>query len=176
MSPAEAAAIDLEEPDWRERFEDHCLRWPRLPRYRAEDSAFEATLTDWRRFHSSEDESEGKRRPAPAVEGIIALARLRLFPPRNLIKDIPRDGKLLEEDLGDAHMWLQIAGRAWRIVAIEDKTLILDSFGEQKQIDLSRAKWTAYTEAALAALRAAHGNGGPECHDEAPDSPEGRRC
>jgi hypothetical protein len=83
---------------------------------------------------------------------MIALAKLRIFPPRNLIKDVPRDGKCYEPDLGDDHLWLQIAGRAWRIVAIEDKMLILDSFGEDKQIDLNRARWEANTNAALAAM------------------------
>ena len=159
MSPAEAGAIELEEPDWRERFEEHARRWPKLPRYLAEDSAFEATLKDWRIFHATTVEVKGKpmRRPAGAVEAMIALAGMRIFPPRNLIKDVPRDGKCYEPDIGDDHCWLQIAGRAWRIVAIEDRMLILDSFGEDKQIDLNKAKWDKYLEAALAALDAARG-------------------
>jgi hypothetical protein len=37
-------------------------------------------------------------------------------------------------------------------VTIEDRMLILDSFGEDKQIDLNRAKWEANTNAALAAM------------------------
>lgn len=33
MTPAEAAAIQYEEPDWRWLFEEQCQRWPKLPRY-----------------------------------------------------------------------------------------------------------------------------------------------
>lgn len=159
MSPAEAGALEFEEPDWRERFEEHCRRWPKWPRYLAEDSAFESTLKDWRLFHATTVEVNGemKRRPAGAVEAMIALAGLRIFPPRNLIKDVPRDGKCYEPDVGDDHMWLQIAGRAWRIVGVESRMLLLDSFGESKQIDLNKAKWEKYTEAALAAMAAARG-------------------
>jgi hypothetical protein len=154
VTPREAGELELEEPNWRDRFESHCERWPRLPRYLQEDSAFEATLLDWRRFHWTPIEVEGKlkKRPAGATQAIVALAKLRIFPPRNLIKDVPRDGKCYEPDLGDDHLWLQIAGRAWRIVAIEDKMLILDSFGEDKQIDLNRARWKENTDAALAAM------------------------
>lgn len=115
MSPAEAAAIELEEPNWKERFEEHCLRWPRLPRYLAEDSAFEATLKDWRRWH----------KPADAPTGMVALSALGIYPPRNLIKDIPRGGECFQEQHDD-HMWLIMSQRAWRIIAIEDRTMILD--------------------------------------------------
>ena len=46
-------------------------------------------------------------------------------------------------------MWPDHASqRAWRIVAVEDRTLLLDSFGEQTQVDLSRAKWGKYCEKA----------------------------
>jgi hypothetical protein len=154
MTPREAGELELEEPNWRDRFEEHCLRWPKLPRYLAEDSAFEATLSDWRRHHFTWVEVDGKakRRAAKAIDGMIALAKLRIFPPRNLIKDAPRDGKCYEPDLGDDHCWLTISGRAWRVVTIEDRMLILDSFGEDKQIDLNRAKWEANTNAALAAM------------------------
>ena len=69
VSPAEARAVEYEEPDWRERFETHCARWPRLPRYLQEDSAFEATMRDWRRWHATDD------KPAGAVEAMIALAK-----------------------------------------------------------------------------------------------------
>jgi hypothetical protein len=155
MTPREAGAIELEEPDWHVRFEEHCLRWPKLPRYLAEDSAFEATMSDWRRFHFTPVEVDGKlkKRPAGAVEAIIALAKLGIMPPRSLNRDIPRDGKLYEPDLGDDHMWLQVAGRAWRITAIEDRMLILDSFGEDKQINLTTARWDNYIAAATAALQ-----------------------
>lgn len=156
MNCAEAGQIELEEPNWKERFESHCSRWPRLPRYLQEDSAFEATLGDWRRYHSIQVEVDGKpkRRPAGAVEGMIALAALRIFPPRNLIKDVPRDGRCYQEQYDD-HCWIQISGRAWRIVDAADKILVLDSFGEAKTIDLNRARWDGYIQAAIAAMRAA---------------------
>ena len=44
MSPAEAGAVEFEEPDWRELFEDECRRHPAWPRYLQEDDAFEAVL------------------------------------------------------------------------------------------------------------------------------------
>jgi hypothetical protein len=158
MTPFEAGQIEFEEPDWPERFEDHCLRWPNLPRYLAEDSAFEATLTDWRRFHGTPIVVEGKTKtkPAPAVDGMIALAKLRIFPPRNLIKDVPRDG--VAGFQADDHMWLSIAGEQWRITAIEDRMLLLErgfsDAPETKQIDLGRAKWDKYIEAAVSMLEA----------------------
>ena len=40
----------------------------------------------------------------------------------------------------------QSQGRAWRVLGIEDKMLMLDSFGEQWQIDLGKAKWEKYCE------------------------------
>ena len=86
VSPAEAAAVELEEPDWKERFEAHIARWPKLPRYLAENEAFEQTLKEWRRFHAVDN------KPAIAYEGMVALARLKILPPRSLIKDIERTG------------------------------------------------------------------------------------
>jgi hypothetical protein len=159
VTPREAGLIELEEPNWRERFEEHKKRWPKLPDYLACDSAFEAVLSDWRRFHWTPVEVEGKlkKRPAGAVEAIIALAKLGIMPPRSLREDIPRGGGCYEPDLGDDHMWLQVAGRAWRIVTIEDKMLILDSFGEAKQINLTSARWENYIEAATAMLEALRG-------------------
>jgi hypothetical protein len=155
MTPHEASLVELE-VDWKERFEEHRRRWPRLPHYLAQDSAFEATLTDWRRFHATTVEVGGelKRRPAEPALAMIALARLGITPPRSLIRDIPDDGKCLEPDVGDAHCWLQIAGRAWRIAGVEDKILLLESFGESKQIDLSSARWSGYIESATAYLDA----------------------
>ena len=141
LSPAEATAVKYEEPDWRERFETHCARWPKLPRYLAEDGAFERTLIDWRRWHAVDD------KPAAAIEGMIALAKLKIVPPRNLIRDIERTNACFAEQV-DSHMWLTMSQRAWRIVAVEDRTLLLDSFGEQTQVDLSRAKWEKYCEKA----------------------------
>lgn len=145
VSPAEASAIELEEPNWPTRFEEHCGRWPKLPRYLQEDSAFEATLVDWRRWHAV----DGKT--AAAADGMVALAKLKIFPPRNLIKDVPRDGELFEEQ-HDAHCWMTMSQRAWRVLGIEDKMLLLDSFGERTQVDLSKAKWEKYLDKAVEAL------------------------
>ena len=147
MSPAEATAVEYEEPDWNERFETHMARWPRLPRHLAEDAAFESTLKDWRRFHAIND------KPALVYDGMIALAVLKILPPRNLIKDIERTSACFAEQVDD-HMWLTMSQRAWRIVAVEDRTLLLDSFGEQTQVDLSRAKWGKYCEKAAEVLEA----------------------
>ena len=143
VSPAEAAAIKLEEPDWRGRFEEHANAFPKLPDYLAWDSAYERTLRDWRRWHDKAD----------VYTGMAALTRLDIFPARSLLKHIPRDDKLFEEQ-HDAHMWLIMSQRAWRIVAIEDRTMVLDSFGEQTQVDLSRAKWGNYIEKAAEVLMA----------------------
>jgi hypothetical protein len=63
---------------------------------------------------------------------------------------------LFQEQIDD-HCWFVSEGRAWRITGIEDKMLLLFSFGEQWQIDLSRAKWENYCAhhaAALEAMRA----------------------
>ena len=136
-----------EEPDWRDRFEEEQNRWPRLPKFLAEDNAFENILVAWRRWHAV----DGK--PASAADGMIALAGLGIFPPRNLIKDVPHGGAPFEEPHDD-HMWLIMSQRAWRIVGVEDKMLLLDSFGETTQVDLSRAKWDKYIEKAAEALNA----------------------
>lgn len=157
MNPAEAGAIDYEEPDWRERFEEHCARYPRLPRYLQEDSAFEATLQDWRRFHATPI-SDGKHVPAGATEAIIALAQIKIMAPRSAWIEIPH-GDAVEGYQHDDHLWLSIAGEQWRITEISDRMLHLERMTfegtdrEQKQIDLSRAKWTGYIEAAIAVLK-----------------------
>jgi hypothetical protein len=158
VTPAEATAIELEEPDWRERFEAHCLRYPKLPRYLAEESGFNDTLRDWRLFHGVPVEINGqmKKQPAGATEGMIALASLRIFPPRSLIKDLPRDG-VCHQEQHDDHMWLILSQRAWRIVAVESRTVFLEGFeGEKKQVDLIKAqgKWADYCLAANASLEA----------------------
>ena len=155
LSPAEAAAVELEEPDWKERFEAHIARWPKLPRYLAENEAFEQTLKEWRRFHAVDN------KPAIAYEGMIALARLKILPPRSLIKDIERTGACFQ-DQHDSQMWLTMSQRAWRIVAIESRVLFLESFGEQTQVDLNRAKWEKYCEKAAEALEAMKKNGPAE--------------
>ena len=52
-------------------------------------------------------------------------------------------------------MWLTMSQRAWRIVTVESRVLFLESFGEQTQVDLSRAKWEKYIEKAVEVLDAA---------------------
>ena len=97
----------------------------------------------WRRWHWTPVGE--KKQPAGATEAIIALAVLGIVPPRTLW------------GLGyqhDDHMVLMSQGREWRIVGVEDKMMILKSDGEQWQIDLSRATWDKYVEAAAAALEA----------------------
>ena len=85
---------------------------------------------------------------------MIALAALKILPPRSIIKDIERTGACFAEQIDD-QMWLTMSQRAWRIIAVEDKMLLLESFGEQTQVDLSRAKWEKYCEKAAEALSAA---------------------
>lgn len=158
MSPADAAAILIEEPDWRALFEEQCARWPKLPRYLAEDSAFPEVLRQWRKFHWSPIEIRGelKKLPAGAVEAIVALAKLGVMPPRSAWNDIPRDGETGYQS--DDHMWLSISQEQWRIVAIEDRVLHLQkgfqADVERKQIDLTQAKWDKYCDAAKMALDA----------------------
>lgn len=160
MSPAEAPA--LEEPNWRDRFEDHCLRWPKLPRDLAEDNAFETTLSDWRNHYGIDVEVQGqegpelKRKLANEVDGVIALAELELFPARNLFKYVPRGGFGYQHD---DHCWLSIGGEQWRITGVDGRILMLElGFADEplrKTIDLNRVRWEKYVEAAIAVLNGA---------------------
>ncbi len=162
MTPEEAASVQLEEPDWLARFAEAADTHANLPRYLAEDSAFESTLREWRRFHGKPiriyDYQLGKvvskTMPASGQEGVIALARLGIFPARFLDKDLPR-GEMLQEQ-HDNHMWLIVSQEAWRITEIQDRMLCLrrgwEGNYESQQIDLTRARWTKYCEAAAAAL------------------------
>ena len=176
MSPAEAGAIDLEEPDWRERYADYLAGYPKprvlqvhaTPaqiRLLGEEFAFEQTLVDWRRFHATPT-PEGKRRPAPAVDGVIALAKLRVFPPRSINQNLPLCGPLFTGEPHDDHCWLTVRQEAWAIRAIEDKTLHLwrgwEPEIETMTIDMSRAKWGPYCDKAVEFLRAAY-EGGSTC-------------
>lgn len=167
MSPAEAGAIELEEPDWRERYREHLSRWPGSPC--ADDLAYEATLKDWRRFHAVLLDN-GKHRAANAADGMVALANLRIFAPRRLYQETPRDGRMGFQH--DDHMWLSISSEQWRIVTVEDRTLLLErmtfdgSKPETRQIDLAKAKWSVYIESSVAMLEAirehdGHGSGVP---------------
>ena len=138
MSPAEAAAI-LEEPDWVQRFVDSG----------GSETAFENLLLEWRKWHFTPLD-DGRKKMAPSVDGVIALALLGIMPPRTLPDRPP--GPF--EDQVDDQCWFVSEGRSWRILGIEDKLLCLNSFGEEKQIDLTRAKWDSYCEHHAAVLEA----------------------
>jgi hypothetical protein len=160
VNPAEAAAWEFAEPDWRERFDEQCARWPKLPRYLQEDAAFEEVMRQWRRFHSTPVEIDGKsmRQPASAAEAMIALAAIGVMPPRSAWQDIPH-GSVAEGFQHDDHMWMSYAQEQWRITAVEDQMLHLEKMSfddktETKQIDLNRARWDKYVEAAIAVLEA----------------------
>ena len=137
MSPAEASAI-LNEPDWAAQFADSG----------GSEIAFENILTAWRKWHFTPLD-DGRKKMAPSVDGVIALALLGIMPPRTL--DRPPG---LFQDQADDHCWFVSEGRAWRILGIEDKMLMLNSFGDEKQIDLSRAKWENYCAHHAAVLEA----------------------
>ena len=141
MSPAEAAAI-TEEPNWVQMFADSG----------GSEIAFENILTAWRKWHWTPVVVDGveKKKMAPSVDGVIALALLGIMPPRTLPDRPPG---LFEEQVDD-HCWFVSEGRAWRILGIEDNMLMLNSFGEEWQIDLTRAKWDNYCAAWSAALEA----------------------
>lgn len=168
MTPREAAAIEYDEPDWCEAFEQECARHPQWPRYLQQAGAFEAVLRRWRRFHWTPVEIEGeqKRAPAGAAQAMLALAQLGIMPPRSELLDLPQGGLALGYQHDD-HMWLSVAGEQWRITAIEDRMLFLEKmeFGaakpETRQIDLNRADWTKHTEAAVAILEALAKRRGP---------------
>lgn len=136
MSPKEAGAL-LEEPDWAQLFKDRG----------GDEFAFENLMLAWRRWHWTPVLVDGveKKKPAGATEAMIALAKIGVMPPRTLLGD----GYQYND-----HMFLMSEGREWRIVGVEDKTMVLTSDGAQWQIDLSRAKWEKYSEAAAAALEA----------------------
>lgn len=140
MSPAEAAAI-TEEPDWAQLFKDRG----------AGEMAFENLLLEWRKWHWTPVVVEGveKKKMAPSVNGVVALAILGIMPPKTLY-GAPG---LFEEQIDD-HCWFVSEGRVWRILGIEDKMLMLNSFGDEWQIDLTRAKWEKYTAAWVQALEA----------------------
>ena len=138
MSPAEAAAI-TEEPDWVQVFQDRG----------SGEMAFENLLIEWRKWHFTPLD-DGRKKMAPSVDGVIALALLGIMPPRTLPDRPPG---LFEEQIDD-HCWFVSEARAWRILGIEDKMLMLNSFGDEKQIDLSRAKWENYCAHHAAVLEA----------------------
>ena len=142
MSPAEAAAI-TQEPDWVQVFKDRS----------STEMAFENLLLEWRKWHWTPLD-DGRKKMASSVDGVIALALLGIMPPRTLPDRPPG---LFEEQI-DGQCWFVSEGRAWRVLGIEDKMLMLNSFGEERQIGLEPAsKWTKYCELHAAALEALRG-------------------
>ena len=141
MSPKEASEI-LNEPNWAAQFADSG----------GSEIAFENILTAWRKWHWTPVVVDGveKKKMAPSVDGVIALALVGIMPPRTLSDRLPGP---FEEQIDD-HCWFVSEGRAWRILGIEDKMLCLNSFGEEKQIDLTRAKWENYCAHHAAVLEA----------------------
>ena len=141
MSPAEVAE-SLDEPNWSEL-------WAAL---KVADDGFETLLRKWREWHFTPTEIDGvpKKKMAPSVDGVIALAQLGIMAHSGLTERPPG---AFEEQV-DAMCWFVSQGRTWRVLGIEDHMLMLNSFGDEKQIDLSRAKWDKYCEAAAAALKA----------------------
>ena len=142
MTPREALDHDLEEPDWRARCAEELERW-------GEDFAeyaFENVLTAWRRFHSAPIEGSTKKMPAPAVDGVIALAGLGIMPPRSLLRGRPQH---------DDHCWLLsfADGRSWRILTVEDGVMHLDSFGDKKEVEVAKIDWAKYSAIMARALR-----------------------
>ena len=138
MSPKEASEI-LDEPDWAAQFADSG----------GSEIAFENILTAWRKWHFAPLD-DGRKKMAPSVDGVIALALLGIMPPRTLPDRPPGP---FEEQIDD-QCWFVSEGRAWRILGIEDKLLCLNSFGDEKQIDLTRAKWDSYCAHHAAVLEA----------------------
>ena len=147
MTPAEAAAIDYEEPDWQERFEAHCARWPQSSPC-ATEWGFESTLRDWRRWHATPVTVKGevKKMPASSTDGIIALAKLGIVAPRWLLEEKLEQATLAAYQHDD-HMWLQLGAEQWHIDRIEDRVLYLVKLFEPeitKAIDLNRADWSQH--------------------------------
>ena len=139
MSPAEAGEL-LDEPDWAELWKvtPGRGRWFRNAPAPLAQMDFTPLWID----------GVQKKKLAPSVDGVIALAQLGIIAISGLTERPP--GAF--EEQADAMCWLSISGRAWRIVGIEDHMLFLNGFGEEKQIDLNKAKWEKHTEAAVAVL------------------------
>jgi hypothetical protein len=149
MTPHEAASL-ADEPNWITRHAANLRLFPA----ELDHEGFERTLREWRLFHGSKM-SDGRLMPASAVDAMVALAHLRIFPPRSVLRDLPRDG--INGFQYDDHMWLSIRGEQWRIRGIEDRQLILEKGFEESEtmvIDLATAKWGSYVEAAAAVLEA----------------------
>ena len=98
-------------------------------------------------------DGQAKVDPASAVDAMMALARLGIVAPRSLLEERAALGLGCQHD---DHTWLQYDGEQWRIVGIEDGMLCLKKMftNQEKQIDLTKAKWTNYTAAAVKVLEA----------------------
>lgn len=144
MTPAEAGAIIVHEPDWAEEFEREKDLTPAqgAPWYRDRD-AFERVLRAYRKYHHTGQAPN--RMPIDATTAIIALAKMGITPER-FLQFVTSEQLQIDE-----HCWL-INERAWRITAIEDRVIHLDSFGDLKQIDMNAVKWDKYVEARVAIL------------------------
>ena len=113
-----------------------------------------ATLVDWRRWHHTGDKA---RRP-PTRGWLLWFVCAFSHHTGSLIKDVERTGTCFKLEQVDDMMWLTMSQRAWRIIAVEDKMLLLESyFGEQTQVDLAVARQVGkiLAEKAAEALSAA---------------------
>ena len=59
-------------------------------------------------------------------------------------------------------MWLRSKDRSWRILGVRDGVMMLNSYGEEWEINLKRAKWDDYVIAAAAALEQQKGPAMPD--------------
>ena len=140
MSPAEAAAI-TEEPDWVA-----AVQGPR----RQPSMLSRISCIEWRKWHFTPLD-DGRKKMAPSVDGVIALAHPRHYAAQDARRPPARPLRGADDD----HCWFVSEGRAWRILGIEDKMLLPQfSFGDERQIDLTRAKWENYCAAWSAVLEA----------------------
>jgi len=171
VSPADAERLSDPEPDWKAEF--LAVQRPRLnwPPEMIQDEAFENTLEAWRRWHYVWRE-DGQRYRASEADGVIARARLGIMPPRSLEPDDARRAEIPCKELQhDAHCWLTFKGSAWKIRAIEDKTLLLwrgwRPHVEYDSIELNSytpMQWSRYCDKAVQLLLAAldSGEGGDQ--------------
>ena len=106
---------------------------------------------DWRKWHFTPLSTTVEKKMAPfSRRRNSPWLFLALCPPRSMPDRPPGP---FEEQIDDM-CWFVSEGRSWRILGIEDNMLMLNSFGEEWQIDLSRAKWEKYCDSWAAALEA----------------------
>ena len=156
MSPADAAAILIEEPDWRALFEEQCARWPKLPRYFQEDSAFPEVMRQWRKFHWIADRNQGRAQEDAGWRGRGDYRARQAWHHAAALawNDIPRDGETgYQPTTTCGSRSARSSGASSR-----SKTAscicrrVFQADVEQKQIDLVQAKWDKYTIAAVELL------------------------